>query len=363
MSSARQIGTELDPVELLHRMVEIESLSGKEKELAVFLVERMQAAGFESFIDEAGNAVGVRTSTDTTVSSDSARDIVLLGHMDTVPGRVPVRFSGDRLYGRGAVDAKGPLAAFIAAASQVEPAPGCRFIVIGAVEEEAATSRGARHIVGRYSPQGCIIGEPSGWDAITLGYKGRLLADYRLERSVSHTAGPDAAVAEAAVEWWNGLRDFATRFNQDKEKVFDHLLPSLRRIQTSTDGLTDVVEATVGMRLPPGFDIDSLEATLSERAGEAKVRFYGREVAFQSERNSQVARAFVKSIRLAGGNPRFKMKTGTSDMNVVGPVWGCPIVAYGPGDSRLDHTPNEHIEIPEFLRAIQVLTQLLQSTG
>jgi len=322
----------------------------------------MQAAGFESFIDEAGNAVGIRTSGESA-NGDSGKDIVLLGHMDTVPGYVPVRFSGDRLYGRGSVDAKGPLASFIAAAAQVEPASGCRFIVIGAVEEEAATSRGARHVLSRYRPHGCIIGEPSGWDAITLGYKGRLLAEYRLERSVSHTAGPDAAVAEAAVDWWNGLHDFATRFNQDKEKIFDHLLPSLRRILTSTDGLTDKVEATVGMRLPPGFDIDSLETVLRERAGEAQVRFYGREIAFQSERNNQVARSFLKSIRLVGGNPRFKMKTGTSDMNVVGPVWGCPIVAYGPGDSRLDHTPDEHIEIPEFLKAIEVLTQVLRSTG
>src|SRR5207253_1492440 len=97
--------------------------------------------------------------------------------------------------------------------------------------------------------------EPSGWDAVTLGYKGRLLADYRLERRVSHTAGPDAAVAETAVDWWNGLRDFTARFNQDKEKVFDQLLLSLRRIQTSTDGLTDLVlpnSRVQSWRQPPG---------------------------------------------------------------------------------------------------------------
>jgi LysW-gamma-L-lysine carboxypeptidase len=56
-----------------------------------------------------------------------------------------------------------------------------------------------------------------------------------------------------------------------------------------------------------------------------------------------------------GGEPRFKVKTGTSDMNVVGPVWGCPIVAYGPGDSRLDHTPHERIDLAEYRRAISIL--------
>jgi LysW-gamma-L-lysine carboxypeptidase len=51
----------------------------------------------------------------------------------------------------------------------------------------------------------------------------------------------------------------------------------------------------------------------------------------------------------------FKYKTGTSDMNIVAPHWKVPMVAYGPGDSTLDHTPNEHVEIPEFLKAIEAL--------
>jgi len=57
------------------------------------------------------------------------------------------------------------------------------------------------------------------------------------------------------------------------------------------------------------------------------------------------------------------VKTGTSDMNVVGPVWHCPIVAYGPGDSNLDHTPHEHILIEEYGRAIAVLTRVLVALG
>jgi LysW-gamma-L-lysine carboxypeptidase len=43
---------------------------------------------------------------------------------------------------------------------------------------------------------------------------------------------------------------------------------------------------------------------------------------------------------------------------VVGPVWNCPIVAYGPGDSRLDHTPNEHIDIAGYLQAIAILARI-----
>jgi LysW-gamma-L-lysine carboxypeptidase len=46
-------------------------------------------------------------------------------------------------------------------------------------------------------------------------------------------------------------------------------------------------------------------------------------------------------------------------MNVVGPVWGGSIVAYGPGDSSLDHTPNEHIQIEEYRHATNVLEMVL----
>ena len=75
-------------------------------------------------------------------------------------------------------------------------------------------------------------------------------------------------------------------------------------------------------------------------------------------------RSFVAAVRAHGGEPTFLNKTGTSDMNVVGPAWGCPILAYGPGDSSLDHTPEEHVEIEEWLLGVRVLADaLLRLTG
>ena len=349
----------MTPVELLQRMLEIESLSRQERPLAEFLVAAMTELGFdEAFIDEAGNAVGARVTEHAPVGS---RDIVLLGHMDTVPGRIPVRLDGDLLYGRGSVDAKGPLATFIIAAAQAALRPDTRLIVVGAVEEEAPTSKGARYARDHYAPVACIIGEPSGWDAVTLGYKGCLVVNYSYQQLSGHTAGPIGGVAEVAAQWWQTLLSHAAQFNRGHQRLFDQLLPSLRRINTSSDGLTDAVDASVGFRLPPHFDLDDLEHFVRSSAGDARVEFIGREVAWESPRDSELARAFVAAIRDAGARPTLKLKTGTSDMNVVGPAWQCPIVAYGPGDSKLDHTPNEHVSIREYHQAIDVLQRVLEA--
>jgi LysW-gamma-L-lysine carboxypeptidase len=93
----------------------------------------------------------------------------------------------------------------------------------------------------------------------------------------------------------------------------------------------------------------------------AEISFPDSAPAFLAEKNTAPVRALLRAIRGEGGRPRFKLKTGTSDMNIVGPAWGCPIVAYGPGDSSLDHTPQEHIEIDEFLRSIDVLERVLRT--
>jgi LysW-gamma-L-lysine carboxypeptidase len=74
-------------------------------------------------------------------------------------------------------------------------------------------------------------------------------------------------------------------------------------------------------------------------------------------------RSFLGAIRQvdAAAQPGFVVKTGTSDMNVVAPVWRCPILAYGPGDSALDHTPDEHLPLDEYWRAVMVLEQALRN--
>lgn len=346
-----------DPADFLEGLVRIRSLSGDEAEASAWLVERMRELGFaRAFVDDAGSAVGE--------IGDGPRTLVLLGHIDTVAGDVPVRREDGKLYGRGSVDAKGPLAAFTLAAARTGALPGVRIVVAGAVEEESATSSGARHLATRYRPDACVIGEPSGWRKVCLGYKGRLLVDYRLSREMTHTAGPDRGACERAVDFWNAVAAHCTSFNEGRERVFDQLTPSIRRMASGNDGLTETAELFLGIRVPTGIRVERLRRELRAIAdAEAEVAFSSEEDAVRTDKNNELVRAFLAAIRAEGGRPGFSVKTGTSDMNVVAPVWACPILAYGPGDSALDHTPHEHVEIAELERSVRVLEHALRGFG
>jgi LysW-gamma-L-lysine carboxypeptidase len=385
--------------ELLEGLVAIPSLSGDERRASEWLVARMTDAGYNrTFVDEAGNAVGELGEPDAT------RTVVLLGHIDTVAGVVPVRVEGAgdeaRLFGRGSVDAKGPLATFAAAGARLggdwAREHGLRLVVVGAVEEESATSKGARHIAARFDghgepmPDACVIGEPSRWNRVTLGYKGRLLLELEAEREMTHTAGPEAGIGTVGVAFWNLLDAHAVHFNEGRDKAFAQLLPSLRSIATDSNGLVETVRVEAGLRLPLDFEPAGLLDELARWSGAStgapvpgwptpepgssasmeasgdtltlRLATRGYEPAWRSERSSPLVRSFMAAIRAnEGGRPGLVVKTGTSDMNVVGPVWNCPILAYGPGDSSLDHTPHEHVHLRELEAAVTVLEAALRS--
>jgi LysW-gamma-L-lysine carboxypeptidase len=342
--------------ETLLGLVQHFSPTGQEQAAVNWLVARMNALGFtRAFADEAGNAIGVM--------GQGPRQVVLLGHIDTVPGEIPVRVEDDVLHGRGAVDAKGPLATFVDAVAQVGARPGWQLVVIGAVEEEG-DSKGAWHVVERYRPECAIIGEPSGWERVTLGYRGSLWCEYRARRALSHTASGNESACEAAVSFWNRLTAHAGQHNAGKQKVFDQLSPTLRHMHSESDGFEERAVLHVGTRLPPGVATDEWRAMLDQLRGDGEVRVGGIPVpAYRCEKNTPLVRAFLAGIRAQNAQPGFVLKSGTSDMNIVGPRWNCPLVAYGPGDSSLDHTPREHLALSEYRSAVLVLAHTLASLG
>src|SRR5215217_3222758 len=245
--------TDAQRIELLRGLVAIPSTSRNEVEAVAYLCRWMTELGFDAGPDEAGSAIGRIGSGDRT--------IVLLGHIDTVPGDIPVRIEDGVLHGRGAVDAKGPLATFVAAAAAAAARAQATLVVVGAVGEESIGSPGANAVARWPAPDYCIIGEPSGWDAVCLGYRGTLSFTYHLREAGRHSAGPGESVAEQAVAFWNALTaEVATR--NGEATGFNSLGQSLRGMWTETDGLYDDARMSIGVRLPPGIDVEEFEERL-----------------------------------------------------------------------------------------------------
>lgn len=346
----------------LEAMVRLPSPSGCEGAVADGFVAALDHHAEEAFVDEVGNAVAV--------AGRGALRVTLLGHLDTFPGTPPVRLEDGVLHGRGTVDAKGPavaLATALARASQeVREALELRFI--GAVGEEAADSPGARHAVSTYPrPHLLIVGEPSGWSGLTLGYKGHLRMQLRSARPSAHAARAEPTACEALVSAWSRVRAWVaetapTVVDGVEPRLFDRLQVALTALGSSHDGLTEQAEAVLAWRLPPAWPPASLRAALAELDLGPNLSWTADEgtAAVRAERDGRLARAFRTAIRAAGGVPAPRVKTGSSDWNVVAPAWDVDTIAYGPGDAALDHTPAEQLALDELDRSIAVLGYVLR---
>ena len=203
-------------LQTLQGLVENYSPSGKEENAVNFLVNRFQQLGYDkAFADEAGNAVGIIGSGDKT--------LLMLGHIDTVPGEIPIRIEDGILYGRGSVDAKSPLSSFTEAAAGFV-SEEWKVMVIGAVGEEAE-SNGAKYVRDHYQADAVIIGEPSQWTRFTLGYKGTCWVNLHFKTMLAHTAGQQSSACELAFAGWAAIQHFTAGYNVDTPKPSPNYSP------------------------------------------------------------------------------------------------------------------------------------------
>jgi LysW-gamma-L-lysine carboxypeptidase len=245
--------------------------------------------------------------------------------------------------------------------SRARPHPNTTIHVIAAVGEETPESPGARHIARTHRADACIIGEPSGASGFALGYKGRLLLHANFAQTHAHSAGPQGSATDAAFRWWNAVLQLVHHANPTPEGIFDSLQASIRDITSTTDGLTDSATLHAGFRLPTRIAPHELEHKIRNIPDPpTRLTFSGHTPAFRAARDNDVASALAAAIRDENLTPRPQLKTGTADMNIVAPIWNCPIAAYGPGDSALDHTPREHINLDEFTQSIRILTRAIE---
>lgn len=335
---------------LLEDLVRTYSPSGAEDEAAQVLSSHLDALGLDVRRDAVGNVLARRPG-----AREDAPRVLLLGHIDTVPGELPVRWQGETLAGRGTVDAKGPLAAHALALARLPEDVDLDARLVAAVGEED-TSRGARHLrASRPEPDALVIAEPTGRSTVGLGYKGRIHGRLVARARPAHPGAPGATASERLLE----AVDTLTRWtgNPGRDPGFDATTLRVTDLGTRSTAEVERAEATIDLRFP-GSPPDLTE--LSDRLPEAvEVVAEDSVPAVRADPANPIATALRGALIASGAEPRSAVKTGTSDWNVVASAWQTPGVAYGPGDPSLDHTPDEAIALGAVSAAAEVLADAL----
>jgi [amino group carrier protein]-lysine/ornithine hydrolase len=361
---AERMKSKTDPaVDLLLDALRTYSVSTKEEKLSKLLRERMRQREFKNVrTDRAGNAIGE--------FGYGHPHVLLCGHMDTVPGFLKVKLEGERVYGRGAADAKSPMCAMVSAASA--PPDGMK-VTMACVTREEGDSLGVETLIdsgGDYDY--AVFGEPAGASRITVGYRGRTAARITVGTHGGHAssswAHPSAVDESLAI--MSLVKEYE-RKNTVEGNHFRSLSASLTMIRGGA--YSNVVpkrcRMTFDVRIPPGMtssrvrdDLKSLVDGYARTTSDidAKVEFDGFTEPYSAPLDSVVVRAFQRSIlRTLGTRPVLTNKTGTGDMNTLAERMGIPCLTYGPADSNLGHTEMEFVDVPDYLASVKVISGAL----
>lgn len=316
----------MDPVALARGLIDIDSTTGREGEAARWLANVLRDAGFgvtEQPVDDARFNI---------IAADGAPSVVFSTHVDCVPPFFPSRLVGDRLYGRGACDAKGILAAQVTAADRLRREGETRVGLLCVVGEERG-SDGARK--ANEAGGGCrflIDGEPTD-SRLGVATRGILRLKLRASGRAAHSSYPE--MGESAID-----------------KLIDALV-DLRTIGLPSDPTLGRTHYSVGLingGVAPNVVSPSAEAEVMFRTvGDASAVRGALQVL---ERRVQIEHILeVPPVRLMTV-PGFETAVFpyTTDIPFLA-AWGQPLL-FGPGSIHAAHTSEEFLAIPELEAAV-----------
>ncbi len=324
-----------DPVQLTRRLIDIESITYNEGAVGAFLADFLAQRGFavETTPVETADRLNVYAG-----AKGEAPEIVLCTHMDTVPPFIPSSEDDEFIYGRGACDAKGIIAAQVAAAERLRDF-GVKAGLLFLVGEER-DSAGAK--VANQQPKGSrflINGEPTD-NRLAIASKGALRGAIRAKGKMAHSAYPE--LGESAI---HKLVEALDRVLDVPLPVTDVVGPSTLNIGLLEGGrapnvIADHAEAQVLVRLvgPSGPTRRAIEDAVS---GFADVEFT-LEIPFMR-------------LRALEGIPTM-VAAFTTDIPAL-TNWGEPLLL-GPGSIHVAHTPHEKLAKRELLEAVDLYTEV-----
>ena len=336
----------IDPIELTKQLVAIDSTTFHEGVAGAFLHEFLEREGY--LVERM--AVAQPDAKDERAVPDGDRfnvyaamrgvtpDVVLSTHMDTVPPYFGWREDDEFLYGRGSCDAKGIIAAQVAAADRLREG-GVKVGLLFVVGEERDSAGAA---VANLRPKGSsflINGEPTD-NRLALASKGALRVDLRAKGRMAHSAYPE--LGESAID----------KLVEALHDVLQLPLPSEPEIGTSTlnigliDGgrapnvIADRAEAHLLVRLVGPSD--EIRRSIIEAVGDRADVLFSLDL------------PFVR-MRRVGTLPTMIAKFTTDIPSLT--AWGEPFLL-GPGSIHCAHTPDERIAKSELLEAVTLYVDL-----
>ncbi len=362
--------------DFLRKCIGFYSPSGQEQEIATFLSDFLEKKGFKVYFDEVGNLIAEKGSGKPV--------LLLVSHMDTIPGELPIVEKDGKIFGRGAVDCKASLAAMVYSISQfdIEREKAGKIVFGGIVREESARDGIDQFIKSDIQPDHVIFGEPTKINQICIGYKGRLCIGYRVLSQTGHVASAWQYVnaIDVCLEIWKMIKGVCWQLTElycpknQITKYYNQVIPTLTIISGGvlTNCVPSECEIHIDIRFPKNVKSEILLSEIRKYVLNFKEVYQKQcRIEYQIQENiSSLIDGFeAKGDEIIIGALRWAIfktlknksklikKTGTTFINVIGIHYGIPSITYGPGDPKLEHTDKEFIEIGEYLRTIEIYSK------
>jgi acetylornithine deacetylase/succinyl-diaminopimelate desuccinylase family protein len=354
-----------------------ENPPGEEQAVAEWIRDRLFASPvpFEVSVDVVESG---RSNVVARVGDPGRGTVLLAGHTDVVPASssdwtsdpFDPSLRGQRLYGRGAADMKGALAAMIVATEQyIETTRDPGEVVLGFVVDEEQGGAGARALVADgIEADLAVIGEPTELDVCTA-VKGVSRYEVTIHGESCHSGRPDSG--QNAVQGLPSLLERVAELDRELEStehpVLDHEDVTVTCVESedTPNVVSDWVKATVDWRFLPGqldpasFD-DRIRAALSDLSlGEAHLDVTVRRTMFargaEVDLDHQLVAAITEAAEECGIETGVSGLNGATDARFLIHDASIPTVHFGPGSLTDDaHTVDESVAVDDLVAATTV---------
>jgi putative selenium metabolism hydrolase len=375
-------------VTFLRELVRIPSLSTHEEAVAIRLAEEMRRVGFaEVWTDRIGNVIG-------RVGTGQGPKLVFDGHMDTVAVGDPARWlhppydaviENGILYGRGACDMKGGLAAMVYSVKALVDAGvelAGDLYVVGVVQEEPCEGRAMQVLVEEEGirPDYVVLGEPSNLQ-VKVGHRGRVEMQVKVRGKAAHASSPELGnnAIHNAAHLIFGLELLAPRLATDS--VLGQGTLAVTQIESqaaSRNAVPDCCTFCIDRRLTLGETerkalaevqniVNTEEVDADVEVTEYRATSYtGYDCRARSSfpawimpEDSPLVQATMRSVReTLGYRPRLSRWTFSTDGTYTAGVASIPTVGFGPGEERHAHTLEDRIRLNDVVDAARVYARL-----